>query len=235
MHSEQLLIRVLFFVICATAVVCLKKDGFYCQLSPPCTCITINDDRNINLDGINLTLSITNNQTLNYQPCLDNGSGIVIKSVNETSNSTTQLANYNIAEVKLSNMVTFVYKNDKNQFDVILVCDPLAVSGNESLINFQNVTDNQCTIELKTSQVCGLNLSDVYDNSPESESWTYFFSFVLVVAFIYFVGGSVVNACLFNEIGINMIPHHAFWSSLYDTIKDKLCGTSTMASAYESI
>jgi len=39
------------------------------------------------------------------------------------------------------------------------------------------------------------------------------------VAFVYFVGGSVVNACLFNEIGINMIPHHTFWSSLYDKIK----------------
>jgi hypothetical protein len=78
MHSQQLLTHVLFFVICATAVVCLKKDGFYCQLSPPCTCITINDDRNINLDGINLTLNITNNQTLNYQPCLNNGSGIIV-------------------------------------------------------------------------------------------------------------------------------------------------------------
>jgi len=78
MHSQQLLTHVLFFVICATAVVCLKKDGFYCQLSPPCTCITINDDRNINLDGINLTLNITNDQTLNYQPCLNNGSGIIV-------------------------------------------------------------------------------------------------------------------------------------------------------------
>jgi len=64
-----------------------------------------------------------------------------------------------------------------------------------------------------------LNLNNAYDNNSESESWTYFFSFVLVVAFVYFVGGSVVNACLFNEIGINMIPHHAFWSSLYDKIK----------------
>jgi len=41
----------------------------------------------------------------------------------------------------------------------------------------------------------------------------------MVVAFVYFVGGSVINACLFNEIGINMIPHHAFWSSIYDKIK----------------
>lgn len=29
-------------------------------------------------------------------------------------------------------------------FDVILVCDPLAASGNESLTNFKNVTANQC-------------------------------------------------------------------------------------------
>lgn len=233
MHSNYLSTHVLFFVICATAVVCLKKDGFYCQLSPPCSCISIND-RNINLDGVDLMMNITNNQTLNYRPCLNNGSGIVIESVNDTD-STTQLANYSIVEVKISNMVTYVYKNDDNQFDVILACDPSAVYGKESLINFQNVTDNLCTIELKTSQVCGLNLSDAYDNNSESESWTYFFSFVLVVAFVYFVGGSVVNACLFNEIGINMIPHHAFWSSLYENIKDKLCGTSTMASAYESI
>lgn len=77
MHSKYLSIHALFFVICATAVVCLKKDGFYCQLSPPCSCISIND-RNINLVGVDLMMNITNNQTLNYQPCLNNGSGIVV-------------------------------------------------------------------------------------------------------------------------------------------------------------
>ncbi|XP_025202908.1 uncharacterized protein LOC112599986 isoform X2 [Melanaphis sacchari] len=187
------------------------------------------------MDGVNLTLNFSSNQQFHYQPCLDDGSGIIIESVNETYNTTTELANYNVTEVKISKVVTFVYTDDSKQFDVILVCNPLAVSGNESLVNFQNVSDNLCTIELQTSQVCGLNLNDGYDEYSDSESWTYFFSFVLVVAFVYFVGGSVINACLFNEIGINMIPHHAFWSSHYNNIKDKLFGTSTMASAYESI
>ncbi|XP_022165414.1 uncharacterized protein LOC111030297 [Myzus persicae] len=232
MHSEHLVTHVLLFVICATAVVCLKKDRFFCELSSSCMCITVNDNSNIDLGGLNLTLTIADNQTLNYQPCV---SEIVI--VNGTSDSSIQVANYTHANVKLTDLVTFIYTNDESQheFDVILVCDELAVSGNESLTNFKNVTANQCTVELKTSKVCGLNLSDAYENNPDSESWTYFFSFVLVVAFVYFVGGSVVNACLFNEIGINMIPHHAFWLSLYDKIKDKLCGTSTMATAYESI
>jgi len=31
-----------------------------------------------------------------------------------------------------------------SEFVVILVCDSLAVSGNESLANFKNVTANQC-------------------------------------------------------------------------------------------
>jgi len=61
-------------------------------------------------------------------------------------------------------------------------------------------------------------LRDAFENNS-SEYWTFFFSFIMVVAFIYFVGGSVVNACLFNEIGINMIPHHVFWSSFYNNIK----------------
>ncbi|KAL4147924.1 hypothetical protein QTP88_002251 [Uroleucon formosanum] len=194
--------------------------------------MTVNDDNNIDLSGVNLTLTIADNQTLNYQPCV---SEIVI--VNGTSNPSIQVANYTHTNVKISNVVTFIYTNDYDQheFDVILVCDYLAVSGNESLANFKNVTSNQCTVELNTDKVCGLNLSNAYDSNSDSESWTYFFSFVLVVAFVYFVGGSVINACLFNEIGISMIPHHEFWSSLYNKIKDKLCGTSTMATAYESI
>lgn len=232
MNSERFVTHVLFFVICATAVVCLKKDQYFCELSSSCTCMTANDNNNIDLGGVNLTLTIADNQTLNYQPCV---SEIVI--VNGTSNSSIQVANYTHTYVKISDVITFIYTNDYDlhEFDVILVCDSLAVSGNESLANFKNVTANQCTVELSTNKVCGLNLNNAYDNNSESESWTYFFSFVLVVAFVYFVGGSVVNACLFNEIGINMIPHHAFWSSLYDKIKDKLCGTSTMATAYESI
>lgn len=66
--------------------------------------------------------------------------------------------------------------------------------------------------------MCGLNLKDSFENNG-SDSWTIFFSLLMVVAFIYFVCGSVVNACLFNEIGINMLPHHVFWSSLYSNIK----------------
>jgi len=72
------------------------------------------------------------------------------------------------------------------------VCDPLAVSENESLTKLKNVTAN----------------------NPDSESCTYFFHFLLVVAFIYFVDGSVVNARLFNEIGISMIPQQAIWCSI---------------------
>lgn len=73
-------------------------------------------------------------------------------------------------------------------------------------------------ITLKTSMVCGLNLKDAYENN-ESDSWSFLLSFIMFVAFVYFVGGSVANACLFNETGVNMIPHHEFWVSNYNKIK----------------
>jgi len=42
-----------------------------------------------------------------------------------------------------------------SEFDVILVCDSLAVSGNESLANFKNVTANQCV--RRTFIICLFN------------------------------------------------------------------------------
>lgn len=59
---------------------------------------------------------------------------------------------------------------------------------------------------------------DSYENN-NSNSWSVLLSVILVGVFIYFVGGSVVNACLYNETGTNMIPHHEFWISNYNKIK----------------
>jgi len=68
MYFKQLLIHLIIFIICINAVVCLKKDEFYCEKSSPCTCVSVNNDY-IDLSGMNLTLNIMTNVTLNYQPC----------------------------------------------------------------------------------------------------------------------------------------------------------------------
>ncbi|VVC34879.1 Mannose-6-phosphate receptor binding domain,Autophagy-related protein 27 [Cinara cedri] len=234
MYFKRLLIYSIFLIIYITTVVCLKKDEYYCEKSSPCVCISIQDN-NIDLTGVSLTLGLATNVSLNYQPCpVDGTSSNAIQIVNATSNTIIPLAYYKDSKFLINDAVTLVYTNATDVFDVILSCNQSATKGNEYLTNFQNDTINHLTITLKTSQVCGLNLKDAIENSS-SESWTLFFSFILVVGFVYFVCGSVMNACLFNKIGINMIPHHAFWTSLYNNVKEKLCGTSMMASAYESI
>jgi len=71
MYYTQPLIHSVILVICVTIVVSLKKDEFYCQKASPCVCMSINND-GIDLNGVNVTLNITNNVTLYYQPCPNN-------------------------------------------------------------------------------------------------------------------------------------------------------------------
>jgi len=91
MYSERSVVaHVLFFVVCATAVVCLKKDQYFCELSSSCTCMTANDNNNIDLGGVNLTLTIADNQTLNYQPCVSEivvSDEHIVDGIGFTSNS----------------------------------------------------------------------------------------------------------------------------------------------------
>lgn len=70
MYSKQLLVHGFFLVICVTTVVCMKKDEYYCQKASPCVCVSV-DNNNIDLAGINISLSIDINSTLYYQPCPD--------------------------------------------------------------------------------------------------------------------------------------------------------------------
>lgn len=76
MYSDRFSIRVVFLVVvfCASAAVCLKKDEFYCQMSSPCVCVSANNDR-IDLNGVNVSLNVTTNVTLNYRPCPDDSLG----------------------------------------------------------------------------------------------------------------------------------------------------------------
>jgi len=75
MYFKQSLVHCAIVVISITAVVCLKKDKFYCEKSSPCVCISVNGDK-IDLSGMNLTMNITTNVTLNYQPCPSNQSDL---------------------------------------------------------------------------------------------------------------------------------------------------------------
>lgn len=70
MYSKRSLIHGFFLAICVQTMVCLKKDEYYCQMSSPCVCVSV-DNNNIDLAGINISLSIGTNLTLNYQPCPD--------------------------------------------------------------------------------------------------------------------------------------------------------------------
>jgi hypothetical protein len=68
MYFNKLLIHGFFLAICVTTVVCMKKDEYYCQMSSPCVCVSV-DNNNIDLAGINISVSVGTNLTLNYQPC----------------------------------------------------------------------------------------------------------------------------------------------------------------------
>lgn len=70
MYFNKLLIHGFFLALWITSVVCLKKDEYYCQMSSPCVCVSV-DNNNIDLTGINMSLSIDTNLILNYQPCPD--------------------------------------------------------------------------------------------------------------------------------------------------------------------
>lgn len=70
MYFKKLFIHSIVLVICITSIACLKKDEYYCQMSSACTCVNVNN-YNIDLNGMNKTMNITTNVTLNYQPCPD--------------------------------------------------------------------------------------------------------------------------------------------------------------------
>lgn len=68
MYFKLLSVNFLILAISLTTVVCLKKDKFYCEMSSPCTCVGANNEK-IDLGGINVTMNMTANVTLNYLPC----------------------------------------------------------------------------------------------------------------------------------------------------------------------
>lgn len=68
MYFKQFFVNFFIFAIYLTTVVCLKKDKFYCEMSSPCTCVGANNEK-IDLGGINVTINMTTNVTLNYLPC----------------------------------------------------------------------------------------------------------------------------------------------------------------------
>ncbi|XP_050437197.1 uncharacterized protein LOC126843610 [Adelges cooleyi] len=228
--------RVVWLSCVVVSAMALKnKDKFYCEMASPCVCVSVDNSR-VDLGGINISLNLSTDVTLNYKPCPDdvqNPDTTAIKIVNATASTTTALASYMDVQFDIDDQISLVYSNSTGNFEVDLSCDPSAVEGNEYLTNFVNNT-NQYSITLKTNRVCGLNLLDSIENS-NTDSWSVFFSFLLFVIFIYVIGGSVINACLFNATGTDILPHYQFWSSQYNNIKGKLCGTSMMASAYESI
>lgn len=80
MYFTKLLIHTVSLVICISTAVCLKKDTFYCEKSSPCVCVTANNDK-IDLNGLNVSLTIATNTTLNYQPCPNSNSSADIVSV----------------------------------------------------------------------------------------------------------------------------------------------------------
>ncbi|XP_050533874.1 uncharacterized protein LOC126901463 [Daktulosphaira vitifoliae] len=221
------------FVMCVFG---LKKDKFYCEMASPCICVSANNDK-VDLSNITVPLNLTNNVTLIYQPCPDEEQNPNIYAVsieNSTSNETLQLAPYMDSSFVIGDFISLIYKNSSsNVFQVNLSCNESATNGNEYLTDFKNYTNNYI-ITLKTSEVCGLNLIDAIENDSTS-SLSIFFSLLLFIVFVYLIGGSVINACLLNKTGVNIIPHHEFWSSIYNNLKEKMCGSAMMASAYESI
>jgi len=44
--------------------------------------------------------------------------------------------------------------------------------------------------------------------------------FVIVVAAVYFVGGSQINTRKYGLTGIESLPHHAFWTDLPSLVND---------------
>lgn len=68
MYFQKLLIHSIFLLIFVKAVLCLKKDIFYCEQSSPCVCVSANNDK-VDLYGINKVFNVTTNVTLYYQPC----------------------------------------------------------------------------------------------------------------------------------------------------------------------
>lgn len=80
MYFKKLLIHTVVLVICISTVVGLKKDIFYCEKASPCVCVSVNNN-NIDLNGLNVSLNIAANITLNYQPCPNSNSSADIVSV----------------------------------------------------------------------------------------------------------------------------------------------------------
>lgn len=68
MYFKPLLVHSIFSAICISSVFCLKKDEYYCEKSSPCICISIQGN-NIDLTGVSLTLNLTTDVMLKYQPC----------------------------------------------------------------------------------------------------------------------------------------------------------------------
>ncbi|CAO3639377.1 unnamed protein product [Mucor hiemalis] len=126
------------------------------------------------------------------------------------------------------------YNNQAQSASITLECDetqkrsdrakdPVVVSYNNNVLNLQWKTVFACATKV------GEKVPDNKDGDKKPEEGEkpkgmsgigIFFTLVIVLAGIYFVGGAFYNFKMYNARGLDLIPHRDFWLDLPYLIRD---------------